>query len=263
MTWLQIVRLVALGFSVFAGILVLSLGAHLTALSEKYFGGFDNFSAFGIAVGVLTVLTVPVMLVVDFLRTGAFTSMVLVELIWISILWVLWLTEGALTANDTSTVFQTCDFVSNILNQACNETRAIEAFAFITWLVREYPVICPDIAIPLTLAYPVLAYTITLLTVALLNASRGAPMWTSSVKQHPSVVPSPNPNPALPLVAPQPQQPQPQPQPQMQMYSAVPGAPSPAPPPSAQGYFPPQAQGSPAVTYASSATAGHNAHPQV
>lgn len=45
----------------FSGILVLSLGADLTALSEKYFGGFDNFSAFGIAVGVLTVVTVPVM----------------------------------------------------------------------------------------------------------------------------------------------------------------------------------------------------------
>ncbi|EIW56535.1 uncharacterized protein TRAVEDRAFT_49360 [Trametes versicolor FP-101664 SS1] len=240
MTWLQIFRLVALGFSVFSGILVLSLGADLTALSEKYFQGFDNFEVFGIAVGVLNVVTVTVMLVVDYLRTGAFTSMVLVELIWISILWVLWLAEGALTANDTSAVFQTCDFVSTLLNQACNETRAIEAFAFITWLV-------------------LLAYTITLLTVALINASRGAPMWTSSVKQHPSVVPSSNPAPALPLVAPQPHQPQLQPQ--MQMYGAPSPSPAPAPPPSVQGY--PAPHGSPAVTYASGATAGHNGHPQV
>ncbi|KAI0327357.1 hypothetical protein GY45DRAFT_1327713 [Cubamyces sp. BRFM 1775] len=96
---------------------------------------------------------------VDFLRTGAFTSMVVVELSWlctssfrshlarrhnthvgcIAVLWVLWLATGAQTASQTSTAFANCDFIYPILNQVCNETHAIEAFSFLAWIVRECP----------------------------------------------------------------------------------------------------------------------------
>ncbi|KAI0632973.1 hypothetical protein C8Q77DRAFT_1043047, partial [Trametes polyzona] len=176
-TWLQIFRLVTFGFAIFSGLIEMALGADLTALSLKYFNGTDNFESLGIAVGVLTMLTVSPMLIVDFLRTGAFTSMVLVELVWLSILWVLWLAEGALIADQTSSVFNTCQFEVALLNQACNETRAMEAFAFLTWLL-------------------LLAYTATLLVVACLNHSRGAPIWTSSLKQQPSALAPSAPSPA-------------------------------------------------------------------
>ncbi|KAI0673108.1 hypothetical protein C8Q78DRAFT_700152 [Trametes maxima] len=174
MNWLQYVRLIALSIGALCGIIELSLGAHLLSLTEKYFDGYLNFEALSVAVGGLTMITLPIMIVIDFLRTGAVTSLVVVELVWLSILWVLWLAAGALIANQTGDAFASCDFVSTILSQACNETHALEGFAFLGWL---------DLMI----------YTIILLIVALVNNARNTPIWTSSIKQLPSVIASRSP----------------------------------------------------------------------
>ncbi|KAH9852925.1 hypothetical protein C2E23DRAFT_824148 [Lenzites betulinus] len=253
-SWLQIFRLVAFGFALLGGILAVALGAHLASLTEKFFDNTLNFELLSIAVGAITLLTVPVMLVVDLLRTGAFTSVVLVELVWFSILWVLWVATGGLIADQTGEAFQTCDFPeSPLLSQACNETRAIEAFAFLAFIA-------------------LLAYTITLFVVAIVSHSRGVSIWMSSVKQHPSVVPSSTgaSSAQIPMV----QQPTGQYPGQQQAYSTVPtDSPKPQMPtplyPNHQGV--PGPIGSPAmsgVTYSSGATAGHHgdagaAYPQV
>lgn len=53
---------------------------------------------------------------VDFVRRGAFTSMVLVELVWTFILWVLWLAAAALAAQEQQFVFgvsRSCDFANS------------------------------------------------------------------------------------------------------------------------------------------------------
>ncbi|KAI0354295.1 hypothetical protein OH77DRAFT_1496869 [Trametes cingulata] len=246
LTWLQIVRLAVLGFTLFCGIIVLSLGSHLTSLSIKYFDVYYNFAVLAIAVGGITMLSVPVMLLIDFLRTGAFTSMVLVELVWLSILWVLWIAAAALTADQTGTAFTTCDYAYAILNQVCNETRAIEAFAFLAWIA-------------------LLAYTITLLVVALINANRGAPMWKSSIKQQPSLAPPVAPAASVPPTAAG--------QPPMGMAPQFPGAhphhPQPmypsggSQPPMGQAYAPvPTA--SPVSGYATTAAPStHASYPQV
>ncbi|KAI0659638.1 hypothetical protein C8Q70DRAFT_889841, partial [Cubamyces menziesii] len=165
-------RAIPAGFTLGCGIIVLSLASHVTSLSEKYYAIYYAFEALGIAVGALTMVSIPVMIAIDFLRTGAFTSMVVVELSWLSVLWVLWLATAAQTADQTSVAFANCDFGNVILNQVCNETHAIEAFSFLAWIV-------------------LMGYTILLLVVALINGSRGAPMWMSSVKQMPSIVPAP------------------------------------------------------------------------
>ncbi len=89
-----------------------------------------------------------------------------------AILWVLWLATGALTANDTSGVFVTCKFGNPILDQFCHETLSIEAFSFLAWIA-------------------LFAYTTTLLIVALINASRGAPIWKSTVRQSGTVPAAP------------------------------------------------------------------------
>ncbi|KAI9058799.1 hypothetical protein FKP32DRAFT_1614607 [Trametes sanguinea] len=224
MTWLQYVRLITLGVSVLCGIIVLSLASHLTSLSIKYFEDYYNFAVLSIAVGGLTMLTVPVMILIDFLRTGALTSMVLVELVWLSILWVLWIAAAALTADQTSAAFSSCDFVYPILNQVCNETRAIEAFAFLAWI-------------------DLMAYTIILLVVALVNGTRGAPMWTTSIKERPSIVPRASTNAPAPVTA----------APQMGMM------------PQAQPGYAPVPTGSPATGYSTTAAApsSHGAYPQV
>ncbi|KAH9920867.1 uncharacterized protein BXZ73DRAFT_104601 [Epithele typhae] len=148
MAWLSIVRLVALIFTTICGAIVLSLSADITHFSEFYFEA----------------------LIIDSLRTGAFTSLVVFELSWLSVLSVLWVATGALTVDQTSFVFATCDFLSDVANQVCRETQAIEAFSFLAWL-------------------SLLFYTIALLAVACTNAARGAPIWLGAVRTHGAFAP--------------------------------------------------------------------------
>ncbi|KAI0742849.1 hypothetical protein C8Q80DRAFT_1123004 [Daedaleopsis nitida] len=178
MGWLQIIRLSVLlahpspAWAILCGIIAGGISAHITAFAVENFREYYIFSIMGLVSGGLTIITVPIMLIIDLVRTGAFTSLVVVELSWLTVLWILWLVTGAITANDTSQVFATCEFAYAILNQLCHETQAVEAFAFLAWLV-------------------LFAYTILLLVVALVNASRGAPMWRATVRQAGRIAPSP------------------------------------------------------------------------
>jgi hypothetical protein len=118
----------AKGASILFSIIVLGLGAHLIAAGHNVvvddgFFGFDvenvyfPFTGLAVAVAVIHLITVTPMsvyysscssrfnlikhfrLVIGFLRSGAFTSLVLVEVVWLSIMWVLWLAAGGLAAS--------------------------------------------------------------------------------------------------------------------------------------------------------------------
>lgn len=69
------------------------------------------------------------------MRRGAFTSVVITELVWIGILWVLWLATAAYTSSVDA--FGTCDFINDDVNKACQESLAVEAFAFLSWIARK------------------------------------------------------------------------------------------------------------------------------
>jgi len=165
MAFLPIFRLaIFIATSIFA-IIVLGLAADLTSLTEEGLGGFFTFAAMGIAVAALTLLTLPVMIGIDFVRRGAFTSMVLVELVWTFILWVLWLAAAALAAQEQQLIFgasSTCDFANTDLATGCNEISAIEAFGFLAWLT-------------------LMGYNITLFIFAIIGANRGHRSWFSTV----------------------------------------------------------------------------------
>lgn len=87
------------------------------------------------------------------MRTGAFTSKVWVELVWlckffakhlqyfthsrVAILWVLWIASAA----ETATFFQTffggsCGFLDPDVNAACQKVQAVMAFDFLAWIAR-------------------------------------------------------------------------------------------------------------------------------
>ncbi|KAL1937400.1 hypothetical protein VTO73DRAFT_13736 [Trametes versicolor] len=291
---LQIWRGLTLGFSAAAGIVVLSLGVRLKSISLSEADQFlvlaffqhplsPVFEVFGIAVGAITASTVIVMLLVGFLRTGAFTSMVVVELVWTSILGVLWLAEGILSAHITlRTPFgdASCesDFMSPNIQQVCNETQVLVGISFAAWIARECPAplifgatLCVSVFVPLTPPPPTLAvhtYAITLLVFAL-NQSRGASVWTSSVVgRHASVVPvgySASQD-AIPLVTTQPQ-PNPYPaQGEQQVLQMCNAAPTPAPSSRGDPDAPqvPQAPGPYGQSCAdSSASLGYHGHSQL
>jgi len=79
----------------------------------------NAFALLPLIVSIITLLTVPFMLVIGFIRRGAFISMVIVELVWLGILWVLWLATGALWATA---------FATDSLSEA------LEAFSWLNWL---------------------------------------------------------------------------------------------------------------------------------
>jgi len=162
---LGILRIVAFASTLLLSVVVLGLTAHFTSTTNTYLQSTFNFSALSLASASITIVSLPVMLIVDFMRTGAFTSMVVVELVWIFVVWVLWLSTAADTAWFASLEFvSSCNYINKIVSTACREVQAIEAFSFLIWII-------------------LMAYTITLLVYAIIGSSRGHKTWTSTVKQ--------------------------------------------------------------------------------
>ncbi|KAJ7283385.1 hypothetical protein C8J57DRAFT_733986 [Mycena rebaudengoi] len=175
-----VVMCIALGFSA----IVLGLAAGLTATTEKFLSGYFEFAALAIATAIITLVTVSVMVGLEFMRLGGFTSMVAVEIGWLSILWVLWLATGAESARAGMFTFIVgCDYGNDVVNGACRETSAIQAFSFLTWII-------------------LLGYTITLLIFSLIAQSRKNPVWTASVAEAPFF--SGSAEPTIPMAATQP-----------------------------------------------------------
>ncbi|KAF9004794.1 hypothetical protein BDQ17DRAFT_1171965, partial [Cyathus striatus] len=149
--------------SVFS-LIVMAMCAHLISFTISLDNIYFNFSALGLATALLTMLTVPAMIIVDMSRKGAFTSMIAVELGWIGFLWVMWLATAALTADNNITGGSCGRQLFSAFVTACGEINAIEAFAFLNWLALVG-------YFALLLAYSIVANN---------NGNEG--VWMSSVK---------------------------------------------------------------------------------
>ncbi|KAF8654295.1 hypothetical protein AX16_003554 [Volvariella volvacea WC 439] len=159
------VRLVVMGTAVVFSVIVLGLSAHVLATTNKYLGGYFTFSAMSLATALLTLLTVPVMIYIDMIRKGAFTSMIIVELGWLGVLWVLWLASGGLAAEATGLAWPTgCGYSDQTVDTLCREFPAITAFDFLTWIL-------------------LFGYTVTLLVLSILAAGRGNSVWYQGVSE--------------------------------------------------------------------------------
>jgi len=158
---LPVVRSVVLGVVLTLSFAVLGICAHINFLTANgygyyYYGVFTDLvwtesGSMGIAVSVITIVSLIALIAVDLLRSGAFTSMVIVELVWLSVLWVLWLSAASVIASWCGTGL-------------CSDySRGAEALCFLIWII-------------------LLGYTVTLLTFAIIGSKQGKKAWTSSVK---------------------------------------------------------------------------------
>ncbi|KIO06878.1 hypothetical protein M404DRAFT_416562 [Pisolithus tinctorius Marx 270] len=170
----HIARIIVLALLVVFSLIVVGLSGHLISLTEEYYAFYFVFCALGIATAVLTIFTVPVMLVVDVVRRGAFTSMIIVELVWLSVLWVFWVATAAEAVSAGNISFPSgCVYEKYAtVNGACREIQAVEAFSFLAFFV-------------------LLGYTIVLLVFTCIAASRGNSLWLKSVKDSTFLAPSP------------------------------------------------------------------------
>ncbi|EGO05253.1 hypothetical protein SERLA73DRAFT_174315 [Serpula lacrymans var. lacrymans S7.3] len=165
MSFSPLFRTIVFAISLVFSLIVLGIAAHITSVTLEYFGGYLIFGALAIATAVLTIVTIPVLFIMDVLRRGAFTSMIVVELVWLFVLWVLWLATGADAASATSLTFPFgCNYFNPLENQICHEFAAVEAFAFLNFILM-------------------FVYTVVILVFSIVAGSRGNSVWTSSVKE--------------------------------------------------------------------------------
>ncbi|KAG1813230.1 uncharacterized protein BJ212DRAFT_1367319 [Suillus subaureus] len=161
----SVARITLFSLAIAFSLIGLGLNAYFLSLTVP-----DNFyfifSALGVATAMLTIVTIPIMLIIDFTRRGAFTSMIVFELSWLFILAILWVA----TAGEAITTFNyyyprgCVDTTDPTYNAYCMELQAVEAFAFLNFFIF-------------------LGYTCVLLVFSIIGSSRGNNVWTRSVKE--------------------------------------------------------------------------------
>jgi hypothetical protein len=126
----QLLHFAVLGVLLFTSIILLGVSASLVNAS----GGFFPGANFALATSILTLISLGPILVIDFLRAGAVTSFIFVELIWAGFLGILWLA----VASDWGSFFGAinCDaFFVGVDSSICHQEQTVEAFAWINWLI--------------------------------------------------------------------------------------------------------------------------------
>ncbi|KAG1793865.1 uncharacterized protein HD556DRAFT_1308338 [Suillus plorans] len=163
--WFSVARITLFSTAIAFSLIALGLNAYfisLTVPDDFYF----TFSALGLATAMLTLFTIPVMLIVDFIRRGAFTSMVVFELSWLFLLAILWVaTAGEAVSTFNFYYPQGCIYTDGSDAETyCLELQAVEAFAFLNFFIF-------------------LGYTGVLLAFSIIGSTRGNGVWTYSVKE--------------------------------------------------------------------------------
>ncbi|KAJ7761262.1 hypothetical protein DFH07DRAFT_425107 [Mycena maculata] len=173
MAVIPIIRLITLSAVVLFSLIALGAGSAALTTPFGWLSVYTSASALAVATAALTSITLPVMIVVEFVRPGGFfTSMIVFELAWLSVLWVLWLATGGLGVDASQQVFpgQDCNYDDPTISANCTEIVVIEAFAFLCWII-------------------LLFYTNLILILAIIAASRNhAGVWTSGVSTAPFFV---------------------------------------------------------------------------
>ncbi|KIK07663.1 hypothetical protein K443DRAFT_86599 [Laccaria amethystina LaAM-08-1] len=160
---LPLLRTIVFIASSVLGLAVLAMSAHIVSWTNSIVSGaYFQYAALALATGLLTVLSLPALLMISIGRKGAVTSMIVVELCWLWFLWVMWVASAG---NVASTVWiSSCDRAKGIVATICAETQTIEALGFINWFM-------------------IMAYTITLLIFTVMSQMRGHSIWTQSVRE--------------------------------------------------------------------------------
>jgi len=168
-----LIRQGVLGLTTVFSIIELAVSANL--ISQFLYIGVTNdpASALGLAVAVISAVTLPVMLVADIIRRGAFTSMIVVEITWLFILCILWVASAGTTTSRFNLYFPVgCISIYSIDIEICHEVQAIAAFAFLNFIIF-------------------LVYASALCVMAVIAATRGQSVWLSSVRESLSPLASP------------------------------------------------------------------------
>ncbi|KAI9058796.1 hypothetical protein FKP32DRAFT_1227027 [Trametes sanguinea] len=158
---------------------VIGLCAHTTSFLDEVIktgaGAPDrsyHYADLGLAVGAVTLVSSVSMLLFDILFGKIFTSYVMFEISWLSILWMFWVAVGSVTRDDDNYLylgrdncFDYSEILPHIVRVGCREVHVIEAFEFVTFGLLFF-------------------YVIALVVVAMrYRAKMHASPWTESVRE--------------------------------------------------------------------------------
>ncbi|KIO30964.1 hypothetical protein M407DRAFT_144298 [Tulasnella calospora MUT 4182] len=164
MTVLNTIRLVIFVTALCFSLIVLGILANFTNITSQN-GFYYQAFALGIATSLMTFLLVGASLIIDRLRRGAITSLVMVELAWVGLLWVLWLATAA-SITDLG-IFTSCGYFNSEVESTCHQYQAAQAFSFLNWLM-------------------LFGWWIALLAMSIRAASNGiSGVWRTPVTEHP------------------------------------------------------------------------------
>ncbi|KAM5537445.1 hypothetical protein V8D89_008964 [Ganoderma adspersum] len=169
-----IYRLGSLTLATITGVIVLGLAISTTSAVHSLLGGaFEgqslNYANLGIAAGAMVILTLPVMLFVDFINDGRIGLPIVIEVPWLCVLWVLFIATGVSTKNFAHKANPdaiSCDSIGSQFEEVkkiCNEWEPIEIVSWIT-------------------AGLLFLYSVTLLIISVIRGYGGKSMWGTSVK---------------------------------------------------------------------------------
>lgn len=171
-------RLGSLTLATITAVIVLGLCSSSTSAFHSVLGGVFNgqsltYANLGIASGAMAIITLPIMIFVDFINDGRTGLPILIEVPWLCVLWVMFLATGISTKNfvhDNWTVPNgsgaTCDEIDSRfpdVRKICNEWTPIEIVSWIS-------------------AGLLFLYSITLLIISVMRSYGGRSMWGTSVK---------------------------------------------------------------------------------
>lgn len=158
---LPLARMVVFGVVCVLGLVNFALACYLTSVFYRggssyygYFGSLYHFAPLGLVTGLLTLLTLPLMYFLSISRKGAFTSYIVVEVVWCWFLWIMWVSTAG-----------SAIWVNGASGTLAGAAQALEAFSFLNWFALMF-------------------YTFTLFVVAIMAHHKGnSGVWTSSVRE--------------------------------------------------------------------------------
>jgi len=174
MAILPIIRLALFGTVLVFSIIVLGLAGNTISLLNGNIPNQFTYAPLAVAISVITLVVLTPMIIVEFLRRGAITSWLMVEMIICVVIGILWLATAAdASGSDVSESFSgSCDFIGTAkavseLQTACHSWQAIQAFGYLNWIFLK-------------------AYATLLLILAVIQNSRGNKgIWQTPVSEVP------------------------------------------------------------------------------
>ncbi|KAJ8518677.1 hypothetical protein ONZ45_g4268 [Pleurotus djamor] len=153
------------GLSLAFTVVMLGLSANQMSFEISNFLETFSISILGVTFSVVSFISLTTSLAVGLFRRNAITSMIITEIVGISVLWILWIALAALTTETVNFAFPLgCGAYLPLGMAYCNSLTAIQGISFVIWLL-------------------LMCYSMAVLIMAIVAQTRGNSVWRVSVNE--------------------------------------------------------------------------------